>query len=169
MSETNKNTKNNAFDKIFKDKKIRFFIVAVLAILVFVIMFCNFSDGNKDSSQTDEVTAYVNNLEKTLSEMLTEIDGAGKVKVAISVASGRETVLATKTTITQTESGTQKEETPIIVNGKTVVLKELYPEITGVLIIAEGADSIKVLNKIQQATTSLLNIDINRIEILTMK
>ena len=51
----------------------------------------------------------------------------------------------------------------------TAHAKENYPEITGVLIVAKGANSISVLTKIQNATTSLLDININKIEILTMK
>ena len=56
-----------------------------------------------------------------------------------------------------------------MLNGKTVVLKELYPKINGVVIVAEGANNITVMRKIQQATTSLLGVDLGRIEILTMK
>jgi stage III sporulation protein AG len=55
------------------------------------------------------------------------------------------------------------------VNGKTVVVKEMYPKIIGVLIVAEGAGNIGVMTRIQKATTSLLDIEINQIEILTMK
>ena len=58
---------------------------------------------------------------------------------------------------------------PILVNGKTVVLKELYPKISGVLIVAEGADKLTVYNKIQQATLSLLDVKASQIEILAMK
>lgn len=53
-----------------------------------------------------------------------------------------------------------------MVNGKPVVLKENLPEITGVLIVAQGADSIGVMKNIQQAAVSLLNIEVSRIEIL---
>ena len=51
----------------------------------------------------------------------------------------------------------------------TVTLKEEYPKITGVLIVAEGAENLIVNYKIQQATMSLLNIEADKIEILTMK
>jgi stage III sporulation protein AG len=80
-----------------------------------------------------------------------------------------ETVLAMETATRETSNGIETIETPVLVNGKTIVLKELYPEITGVVIVAEGADSIAVLSKIQQATVSLLDINVDQIEILTMK
>ena len=44
----------------------------------------------------------------------------------------------------------------------------MYPKITGVLIVAEGANNLSVMNRLQQATMSLLDIDINQIQILSM-
>jgi stage III sporulation protein AG len=127
------------------------------------------SDKNVASKNDDEVLTYVAELEERLSNTLSKVKGAGKVSVVITVKSGIETVLAMNTTTTKTDNGIEVVETPIILNGKTVVLKEMYPEILGVLIVAEGADEISVLRKIQQATTSLLDINVNQIEILTMK
>ena len=115
------------------------------------------------------MNAYVEELENKLSQTLSKVSGAGNVSVVITVESGMQTVLANKTVTTTNSNGTTTEESPIIVNGKTVVLKELYPKIIGVLIVAQGANNIAVLNKLQQATVSLLNIELNQIEILTMK
>ena len=79
-----------------------------------------------------------------------------------------ETVLAMKTTTKENANGIVESETsPIIINGKTVVVKELYPKIVGVLIVSDGAKNISVMNKLQQAAVSLLNININQIEILS--
>ncbi len=172
MNNESKQTKSvDIFEKIKINKKLQYVIVLVLSVLVIVIFCINFKSGdnNLQNSTTDIVSNYVNQLEIRLSDNLSKVKGAGKVSVIISIKSGMETVLAMNTTTTVTENGTFIEETPIILNGKTVVLKELYPEITGVLIVAEGADNISVLKKIQQATTSLLDIEINQIEILTMK
>ena len=83
--------------------------------------------------------------------------------------SGIETVLASKTTITETNGGKETVETPLVINGKTVVIKEVYPKASGVLIVAEGAGNIMVYKRIQQATLSFLDVDLNKIEILTMK
>ena len=154
-------------DKIKSNKKIQYIVIAVLSILVIFIVFFN-----GKSKTTEEVSAevnYVSNLETKLEKTLSQVDGAGKVSVVINVESGMETVLATKTVTTENSSGKHTETTPILVNGKTVVIKELNPEITGVLIVCEGAKSIAVLNKLQQATMSLLDININKIEILSMK
>ena len=76
----------------------------------------------------------------------------------ITVESGMEIVTAT-------ESGSEK---PIIVNGKVVILKELYPKVKGVVIVAGGADSIKVKVELLNATVALLDVDPKAVEIYTM-
>ena len=40
-----------------------------------------------------------------------------------------ETVVAKKVTTVETNEGLKTEETPVIINGKIVILKELYPKI----------------------------------------
>ena len=45
---------------------------------------------------------------------------------------------------------------------------EKVPKVTGVLIVVDSSN-IVVKNKIQQATTSLLDINLSQIEILTRK
>ena len=160
--------KQTILNRIKNDKKFQYIIVGILAIIAIIIVASSYliKPASADYSYQDD---YASILESKLSKVLSEVDGAGKVSVIITVESGMETVLAMETVTTETANGTEIVETPIVVNGKTVVLKELFPKITGVLIVAEGASSISVLNKIQQATMSLLDVDINNIEILTMK
>lgn len=160
---------NKVLEKIKSNKRIQYILFIVVFIILFVaIIFSVFSE-KKETVDLDSVSNYIYNLENKLSDTLSKVEGVGKVSVVITVESGMETVLAMKTTVTENNSGKEIIETPIIVNGKTVVLKENYPVVTGVLIVAEGANNLSVLSKIQQATMSLLNININQIDILTMK
>ncbi len=154
-------------DKIKNNKKFQLVIIAVCVVLLLVILFGNYNNDNKETVFTSE--NYVSDLESRLSKTLSNVKGAGKVSVVITVESGMETVLAMKVEKTESQSGIEIVETPLIVNGKTITVKELYPKIIGVLIVAEGANDISVLSKIQQATISLLDINVNQIEILSMK
>lgn len=167
----NNSKKSTFINKFLQNKKLQYAFIALLTVLVVFIFCFNFNLDKSDftSSNEDLIQNYVSKLEDRLSSTLSKVKGAGNVSVVITIKSGVETVLAMNTTTTKTENGTEIVETPIILNGKTIVLKEMYPEILGVLIVAEGADNISVLTKIQQATTSLLDINVNQIEILTMK
>lgn len=166
---SNSDKKKNILEKIVSDKKIHYFIIIILAVIAIFVCVGGFEKKENAEQVILGSDEYVLDLEKRLSKTLSEVEGAGDVSVIITVESGMETVLATEKTITETNGGKEVVESPIIINGKTVVLKELYPKINGVVIVAEGANNITVMRKIQQATTSLLGVDLGRIEILTMK
>ena len=160
---------SNIIQKIKNNKKLKIIIIGFLSTLLLFILIFSYIKPENNEKNTNEIDLYVSGLEDRLSTFLSKVECAGKVEVVISIESGMETVLAMENTVKDTEYGSEKSEKPIIVNGKTVVLKELYPKIVGVLIVSEGANNIKVMRKIQEATVSLLNVELNQIEILTMK
>lgn len=149
--------------KLLSKIKIEYLIVVVLAAVCLFIVF----NGMKSNEvkETNAVNEYVSSLENKLTKSLSKVSGAGKVNVIISVESKMETVLAS---VKKTENGTTEEE-PFTVGGKTVILTENYPEITGVIIVAEGANNLTVRVSLINATKVFLNIDDDKIQILTMK
>ena len=153
------------FDKVKNSKLFRYILIALLVIVLLLVLTTKTEQSN---SVLSDNLSYVNNLEAKLEKVLSKVDGAGNVKVAITVESGMETVLAMKTIKTETANGIEIEETPILINGKTVTLMEKYPKITGVLIVLESTN-YAVIKRIQDATKSLLDINFSQIEILTMK
>ena len=162
--------KESFIEKFKNSKKLQIFAIIIVVLIVFCVFISGLYTNDKEEKlSTTDQDYYVKSLEERLSKTLSKVQGAGNVSVVITIESGMETVLATKTEVIENSSGKQTIETPILVNGKTVVIKEKYPKITGVLIVAEGASSLTILTKIQQATVSLLDINVNQIEILTMK
>jgi stage III sporulation protein AG len=157
---------NNIITKIKNNKNLRNILIILLSIIIVFLLIFNFN--GKESTETKTIAeSYIDSLEERLTNVLSKLDGAGDVSVIIKAESGMETVLAKETIVKETSNGKEITETPILVNGNTVTLKELYPKITGVLIVTEGAKNIALMHKIQQATTSLLGVDINCIEILS--
>ena len=156
-----------ALDKIKNSKFNKAIIVVLLIAMGVVAVAITFTGNVKTESVTSE-SSYVEILEKKLEKSLSLVKGVGKASVVITVESGMKTVLAMKT-ITKTVNGvTEIEETPILINGKPLTIREEYPDITGVLIVYEGQYNIAVITKIQQAAISLLNVKPEKIEILSM-
>ncbi len=149
--------------KLFSKIKIEYLIVIALAVICLFIVFGGTQKNTE--SQSNTVNDYVDNLESKLTKSLSKVQGAGKVDVIISVESKMETVLAS---VKKNENGTVEEE-PFTVGGKTVVLTENYPKISGVIIVAEGADNLSVRLSLINAAKVFLNIDNEKIQILTMK
>ena len=156
--------------KIKSSKKIKIICFAILIILFISAFFVQNNTSTTIKQDVNEsISTYISSLECKLSQALSKVKGAGQVVVVINVESGRETVLATEKITKETSDGILIEEKPITVNGKTIQIKEKLPQITGVLVVAEGGDKIQIITKIQQAIMSLLDIKLDQIEILTMQ
>lgn len=134
-------------------------IVVILLVVVAVLILSSFS------SNKEETEGYAQTLESRLSEILSRIDGAGEVEVFLTVASEGEKVIAVETS--ESADGTITT-TPVFSGGEPVILEELMPEITGVLIVAEGADDLGVRFNLIEASASVLNINQSIIKVYTM-
>lgn len=142
---------------IFKKIKIEYIAVAALAVIL-LILATGGSKSESAASSASSVEQYVSSLEKKLEACLSRVKDAGSVEVIISVSSGMKTVYA------------QKEGDEVItVNGKPLSLREEYPEITGVVIVAEGANKIGVKLSLLSAAEVFLAVDEGKIKILSMK
>ncbi len=137
-----------------------------LCIVAVIIFMGNFSSTENKSTQ-ETVSTYVDNLENKLEKCLSKVRGAGKVEVIISVSSGMQTVFATEKTYQSSKGETV--ENPLIVNGKPLVTMESYPEISGVVIVAEGANNLSVKVDLLNACQTFLSISNEKIQILSMK
>ena len=152
MEKEKKNLKD-----LFKKIKIEYIAVAALIVVVALIASSSFSFSKSDSTDAQNVSSYITELEKKLSKSLSEVKGAGRVEVIISVESGFKSVY--------------KESTNglVLVNGKPVVVTEGYPAITGVIIVAEGANNLSVKISLLSAARIFLNVGEEKIKILTRK
>lgn len=161
-------------------------ILAVVAVAVMIIIFTGFKNKS-NASDVKETTVKevvdeqsgVTVWEKKLAGILSGIDGVGKAEVMITAKSTTEKVTANTTSTTNTASGsgvnttTSVTTSPVIVtnNGKSepYVIKELMPEIIGVIVVAEGADNAVTKLSIMRAVQTALNIDSSCVEIYPMK
>ena len=152
-------------DLISKIKKIKteYFVVIALAIVALILVFNAFSSDKKESECANEVDSYVCGLENKLGACLKKVKGAGDVKVIISVASGKEQVIATESK----NGGDGVYLDPITVGGKPFVYKENYPMIVGVVIVADGADKLSVKMDLLSAARVFLDIDESKIKVLS--
>lgn len=163
--------------KALSERKTRIAIYFVcVCVLLIVILTVSGAQGKVevDSSRIDDT-------EDKLCNVLSKIKGAGKVSVMITYSGGSEQVIAyetdSKTDLTRedglTKEYTTENKTPVLIskNGVStpVVLKEVRPEIVGVIVVAEGGGNIKVKLDLINAVKTVLNISAQKIEIFTMK
>lgn len=151
--------------KIKSGKLFEIVVVVILILVVAVIVFTTLTDRETSGEISGDSADYVQELETRLSKVLSKMEGAGEVSVFVTVASEGEKVLAMETV--EREDGTVTT-TPILSGGEPIVLEELMPEITGVLIVAEGANDLNVRFNLLEAAASVLNINQSIIKVYTM-
>ncbi|MBR1867680.1 MAG: hypothetical protein IJ800_03770 [Clostridia bacterium] len=153
------------FDKL-KKIKFEYLIVGALIIAVVIVAAMTFSGKGEENASGGSSTDYISGLEIKLSETLSKIEGAGQVSVVITAKTGVTTEIAEdKKTVSDGEKVTSTS-TPVLVGGKPIILREIYPEIIGVVIVAKGAGNITVKMSLLDAATTALGISADKIQIL---
>jgi len=167
------------FERFKKIKHLHIYIALLIGIVVCLIYFCSIAPSKKQPDSTNQDSTenygtsveYVDFLENKLSNVLSKVSGVGKVNVIITLEDGFSYEYATDTeTKTMVSGGTETTvttETVILVSGKPVVIKEIYPKIKGVVVVADGAKDVTVKLNILTAVETVLEVDRNNITILT--
>lgn len=163
------------FSNLKTDKRLMLLvIIGTLGIILLVISEAlppdaETSEAELTNDAVDFVDRYEVNLEERLENLLGCINGAGKVKVMITLASGDENVYATEQKKTEKSS----EQKYVIVDDSNeeagLLLKVTEPEIRGIGIVCDGSDSPQVRHEIINTVSAVLNISTNRISIAKMK
>lgn len=182
----------NFFRKIFQDKKNYYNLLIILFTGILLLYFSKSfntskKQNNKQIENTSEITivdnSYEANLEKRLEQTLSKIEGVGQTDVLITLENGKEIITKDDTykensaTTEQATNGDKREilsnkeeKTTIKISGdEPLILKEISPKISGVLIVAEGGGNIEIKNNLINATKALLGVEIHKIEVLKMK
>lgn len=141
------------------------------------------SIGNTETVETlKQSSENKNETEEKLQSILSKIKGAGKVDVMITFFSGKESVPAVdvKTSEGDTQEKDKEGGSRIIkqsdVDNKTIfeenngvkkpfIVKEILPEVKGVVIVADGAEDIEVKANLAKATEALLGIASHKIQV----
>lgn len=129
------------------------------------------------AAETPEADDTVSQLETRLEETLSLIDGAGKVRVMITLKDSGEKVVEKDITrrTGRGEAGTgQTDLTQSSVYEKTdegelpYISNELTPQVEGVLVVAQGGGNSLVKQNILQGVMALFPIEAHKITIVKM-
>lgn len=140
---------------------------AALILLIGVILML-LPSGNKDPQpEQTELTASVSrDLDQELTEILSVMEGVGRVQVMLTQEAG-ELILY------QTDQGASSLDTVIITNGDReesgLVQQVNPPRYRGAIIVCQGADSATVRLRIIEAVASVTGLSTDKICVLKMK
>lgn len=174
-----------------KDPKVIFNIAAGFALgIILLIAGRTYGDRKSEplaiipSQAVQEITeaGYEAELERRLADILSLSEGAGRVEVMIKIRLGREIVVGENTDLdisstkeVDSAGGTRDVYTEsrslqtIIYDGKPLILKEIEPQIEGVVIIAEGGGDVRVKDSLTKAAQTVLGVEPHKVQVLKMK
>ena len=166
-------------------KMLKKYKYAALVLLLGIALLLLPSGKNKKEVQESKTVSaeldddgYAALTEQRLTQMLSQIDGAGRVEVMLTLRTGSRTRYQTDTQLSEStaEDGTQKSEerkTVILSEGsaydKAAVAAVDYPLFQGALILSEGADSASVKLALIQAVSALTGLGSDQITVVKMK
>ncbi len=164
-------------------KKPSMVVIWIIIIAVIFLAVGSFPREEKGTSQTEEIAKsdaldFVKTQKEGLEKILKKINGAGDVSVFISIDGGGEKILArdnrskySKESADGTDVTTDEEsESNVVISGKSssgepYIVEEKAPEVTGILVVAEGAADEKVRIEIYEAVKALYGVSPHRIRV----
>ena len=121
--------------KIKSVKNIEIYVAAVLGLVVVAVLVFGGVFSTKNSAKSTTLDSYISQMEHKIVSVVENIEGCGKVAVAISHDAYEEKVYAYEKD--KNPDGTETS-TVVLVKGEPLVIKTLPPNILGVVIVAEG-------------------------------
>ena len=157
-------------------RKYRYIAIILLAGVLFMCLPNR--NTTQDTKANDETIAAQMDttmaLDESLSEILSQIHGAGNVRVLLTLQRGEETIYQTDShTTVNDESNSTQIDTVMITGserGQSGLIKQINPPIyMGAIVVCQGADSPSVRLAVVEAVSKVTGLGADRISVLKMK
>lgn len=130
--------------------------------------------------ETDQIpqvqveTTETETLEQRLEAILSQIQGAGQVRVLLTEAEGRQTLYQTDSQSESDETGSRRSDDTVLVEYENrtesgLIRQTLEPKYRGAVIICQGADQASVRLAIVEAVRCVTALGADQISVLKMK
>ena len=150
----------------------------ILAVLLGVVLLL-LPDGKAAEVETASSLAEFDRaaVQREMEDILSAIDGAGRLRLMLTVRGAGELELAQDRALTQKQGNSadeysDKTETVVLGSGsgaEVVVTQSRYPDFVGALVVCEGGGSAAVRLEITQALCALTGLPSDRISVIKGK
>lgn len=154
-------------------KKYRYVLLVVL-IGIFLMTLPE-EETVKEKADGDLQTVQPEtSFEDALAEILSKIDGAGKVDVLLSQAEGEQILYQIDEDISTNDSSSDIRKETVLVTGtdraQTGLIRQINPPVyLGAIILCQGADQAGIRLAIVEAVTEVTGLSSDKITVLKMK
>lgn len=165
--------------KLDKKTKFKIYVSTLILCLIAVVLTSlgPFSGSDPQTAVSEKETVNDTELAEQLTELLSKIEGAGRVKVMITYEASDEKVYAKDTdeeidNSPESSAGQRIKSEYIIIKGSDgeggLKIKSVFPTIRGVAVVCDGGNDPKVKGQIVSAVSALFDINSTRISIAEM-
>jgi len=130
-------------ERFGKNKKLRTAIIILLIAAAVLLIASEMIKTASENAQTETYSEYTQELEHKVSDLLSRVDGVGRIEVVITLQANAGSNTSAVTTVAQSD-------------------------IRGVVILCDGGDDIAIVAKITEIVSAALNIGYNQIYITKM-
>lgn len=147
------------------------FLVILAGIALLLLPTGKDRAGAAPAASGAEAEAFsVEAMERKLEEALSQVDGAGKVTVVLTVRGGTRQIVAQD----GKSSGTENTTSTVVVSKGSgvedaVVLQQLYPQYQGALVVCPGGGDPAVRLRLVEAVSALTGLGSDKISVCRAK
>ena len=168
-----KNYFNKLSEKLGQNRHTKM-LALIFIVGIILLLFPTERSDQKTVVEEDPLLTYRAETEARLSQILSRVKGVGKAEVMITFADSGQTFFAEDTEEQRKGEQTDFSAFPVLKNDGSgtespLVTKKVTPEISGVLVVAQGAGQPQVKTEIIHAVRALLGVKAHRIEVLEKK
>ena len=151
----------------------KFKYTAIVFFIGIVLLLLPQKEATEVPIQSDESQVQNHNLEERLENLLSQMEGAGKVDVLLSYERGEVRDYQEDKTRRQDETREEFQTETVFYdtqNGDTPVCVSVsYPTYRGAVVVCQGADKASVRFNILKAVSSLTGLGSDHITVIKMK
>lgn len=156
-------------------KKYRYaLLVLAIGLVLMVIPGKNDQETIKKSDPVEEVIQTESSLEERMATVLSQVTGAGHVRVILTVSKGEEIVYQTNNDTSSTNDTNNVNSNTVTITdaqrNQNGLIRQVIPAVyQGAVIVCQGADDPTVRLAIVDAVSKLTGLGANCISVLKMK
>ena len=141
--------------------------IAILSALLGLLLLLWPTGSKRETARTETASAGFSlaETEEKLAALLRQIDGAGEVRVMLTLADGGEAVYQVDETIR--DDG--REEQTVLADKAPVLVQTRQPKFLGAVVVCEGAERAAVKLAVTEAVASLTGLGSGKITVVKMK
>ena len=154
--------------------KFKYGIVVLVIGLALMLIPGNHEKQQKSETVLPPVAGQERLTEDSLAQILQSVEGAGKVRVLLSIGAGEETIYQADTELSTTgENHDEGLKTVILTDSQKSehgLIRQINPAIyKGAIVVCQGADSPKVRLAVTQAVSKITGLGTDSICVLKMQ